>query len=111
MSEVTFTGRCPQCGYSDKSQVKQVSNVMNYYKNEKGEIATIPSAEKEIITGNCTWKLQPKDKSQEIGLTKVENPIQASAIAAASIPPAPLSEAGDFSTGLAKGAMIKTGAN
>ena len=38
MSEsVTFTGKCPQCGYSDKSQVKQVSNVMNSYKNEKGE--------------------------------------------------------------------------
>lgn len=107
-----FTGKCPMCGYSDKTAVKPVSNVMNTYKNEKGEVAVLPSFEQEVKTDKCTWTLLPKTKDQEIlslrpvpGVVAMQT--QTAAIAATNTPAAPFSDAGDYATGLAKGATIK----
>lgn len=106
-----FSGRCPMCGYSDKSVVKPVTNEMNSYKNERGETATMNSSQKEIVTANGTWKLQPKDISQEITIIRPVSSKDLEGLRAKAltdvVAPSIQEVAGDPTTGLAKGATIK----
>jgi hypothetical protein len=110
--QLSFTGRCPMCQYSDKTVIKPVSNVMNTYRNEKGQIAVIPSSEKEIDNPSGKWILQAPSKDQQILSPRiipgvVSQQTLTAAVSAASVTPIPFSDAGDPVTGLAKGATIK----
>ena len=104
------------CQYSDKTVVRPVSNVMNTYKNERGQTAVIASSEKEIDNPNGKWILQKPDESAVLMSPKavsgvVSETTQAVAASAALSAPSALSDAGDYKTGFAKGASLKQPSN
>jgi hypothetical protein len=107
VSEVTFSGKCPQCGFSEKQIAKPVSSQINTYKNQKGELGVFNNHVDSFKAGGNVWtKQDPAPGTSPISLAP-KTSAAVKAVSEATRETTSLEVAGNPVTGVAAGAEIK----